>query len=361
LCQIILKGILSCLFNRFVYIFGYMRANFKIYHWVMLGPAAGVTDSLTRQLARKWGADAVVSELISSDGLTRNCQKTAALLAFEEVERPMGIQLFGADPERMARAAAIAASYNPDFIDLNFGCPARKIVGNKGGASLLLDLPRLQNIIESVVKKVALPVTVKYRSGWDEKNNVAVDVARIAQDAGAAAICLHPRTKMQGFAGNADWSQIAEVKQAVQIPVIGSGDIDCPRKAAEMFRITGCDAIMICRASFGNPWIFNRVKKYLITGILDPEPDPAVKIETAIDHLGLSVGKFGPWPGLIRMRATLCWYISGLPRAGEIRSRLVLLPTEAEVVSLLREYKNELIERGYGDTEIKALDSRYTV
>lgn len=356
-----MKGILSCLFYRFAYIFGYMRANFKVYNWVMLGPAAGVTDSLTRQLARKWGADAVVSELISSEGLIRGCRKTAELLEFEKSERPIGIQLFGAVPERMAQAATIATSYKPDFIDLNFGCPARKIVGNKGGASLLLDLPRLKDIIEAVVKAVDLPVTVKYRSGWDENNNVAVDVARIAEHAGAAAVCLHPRTKMQGFAGNADWSQITEVKKAVQIPVIGSGDIDSPRRAAEMFAATGCDAIMICRASFGNPWIFDRVKKYLATGSLDPEPGPAVRIETAIEHLRLSIRKFGSWPGLIRMRARLCWYIKSLPGAGDIRSKLVLLPTESEVISLLREYKNELAERGYGDTKIRTLDSRYTV
>jgi tRNA-dihydrouridine synthase B len=328
-----------------------MRVNFKVYNWVMLAPAAGVTDSITRKVARKWGADAVVSELISAEGMTRNCIKTKALTEFDESERPIGIQLFGANPDSMAEAARIVTGLKPDFIDLNFGCPAKKVVGKNGGSSLLKDLPLLTRIIRQVVEATELPVTIKYRSGWGDSSIVAVEVAKIAEDNGVAAICLHPRTRAQGFAGQADWRLLAEVKKSVGIPVIGSGDIDSPEKAKKMFEQTGCDAIMVCRASFGNPWIFKRIKAYLEEGKLVGEPGVATRISTALEHLHESIARHGDFGGLVRMRGQLAWYIKGLPQAAKIRARLVRLPTEAEVVELLNNYKKELIEQGYGTAE----------
>jgi tRNA-dihydrouridine synthase B len=351
-------NIISYLFSQinlpyayFLYIFGNMWPNFKVYDWVMLAPAAGITDSITRKLARRWGADAVVSELISAEGLIRNCQVTRALMQFDEEERPIGIQLFGARPESMAEAAGIAAELKPDFVDLNFGCPAKKVVGKNGGASLLKDLGKLEQIIRQVVKATNLPVTIKYRAGWDEQNIVAVDVARIAEANGASAVCLHPRTRTQGFAGTANWGLIADVKNAVAIPVIGSGDIDSPQKAKQMFEKTGCDAVMICRAAFGNPMIFKHVKYFLHYGEALPEPDIETRIGVALEHLHLSVEKYGPCKGLVRMRSQLCWYLKGLPGTGKIRSALVRLPTEKDVVELLTGYRDELTERGYGSKD----------
>lgn len=176
-----------------------MRANFKAYGWVILAPAAGVTDSITRRIAKKWGADACVTELISAEGLIRKCQKTNALTEFDKSERPIGIQLFGAKPDSMGNAATIAAELNPDFIDINCGCPARKVVGKNGGSSLLKDLNKLSEIIKAVVEATELPVTLKYRSGWDEKSIVAVEVALMAESLGIAGLCLHPRTRTQAI------------------------------------------------------------------------------------------------------------------------------------------------------------------
>lgn len=325
-----------------------MWINFKADKWVMLAPAAGVTDSITRQIARKWGADACVTELISAEGIKRNCQKTKALMEFTESERPLGIQLFGSNPDSMASATALASELNPDFIDINAGCPAKKVVGKNGGSSLLKDIDNLAKIIKKVVTATDLPVTLKYRSGWDEQSIVAVEVACMAESLGIAALCLHPRTRTQGFAGNANWQHIAEVKNAVSIPVIGSGDIDSPEKVKAMFEQTGCDSVMICRASFGNPWIFQRTSHYLKTGELLDEPSIEMRIETALEHLRLSVEKFGPYNGLVRMRNQLCWYLKGLPGVGRVRAKLVLLPTEAEVIELLNSYKQEMVEEGYG-------------
>ena len=314
----------------------------------MLAPAAGVTDSITRQIAKKWGADATMSELISAEGLIRDCGKTNALIEFDQSERPFGIQIFGAEADRMAQAAAMASKLEPDFIDLNFGCPVKKVINKNGGSSLLRNLVELENIVKRVAQAVDLPVTIKYRSGWDSDSIVAIEVAKIAEDNGLAAVCLHPRTRMQGFSGQADWSLIKAVKQAVKIPVIGSGDIDSPQKAKQMFDETGCDAIMIGRASFGNPWIFKSVKHYLADGELLPYPTIDIRINTAIEHLRSSIRKFGPSAGLFRMRGQLCWYIKGLPGASALRSKLVLLPTEKEVIDLLDKFKLDSQNRDYG-------------
>jgi tRNA-dihydrouridine synthase B len=321
-----------------------MFPNFKAHNKVILAPAAGVTDSITRRFAKRFGADICVSELVSSEGLIRNHLRTQELLAFEKSERPIGLQLFGANPVSMAEAAKFAETLEPDFIDLNFGCPAKKVVGKNGGSSLLMDLPLLESIITNVVKAVDLPITIKYRSGWDDKHIVAVEVARIAESSGASAVCLHPRTRIQGFAGKANWSQIAAVKQSVKIPVIGSGDIDSPIKAKEMFDQTGCDAIMICRASFGNPWIFKRIKHYLEFGTLLPEPHADERISVAIEHLKMSVLSFGPVKGVLRMRNQLTWYLRGLAGVTQVRSRLMLAVSEKEVIKLLLDFAQLLSE-----------------
>jgi tRNA-dihydrouridine synthase B len=315
-----------------------MLTNFKVSGAVILAPAAGVTDSITRRIAREFGADITVSELVSAEGLIRDHDKTKELLGFTPQERPIGLQLFGADPDHIAEAAVYAASLGPDFIDLNFGCPARKVVGKNGGSSLLLNLSIVEKIIAKTVKAVSIPVTMKYRSGWDEKNIVAVEVAKIAESCGASAICLHPRTRTQGFSGVADWSLLAEVKNNIKIPVIGSGDIDSPQKAKQMFDETGCDAVMICRASFGNPWIFSRTRQFLDTGVIPPEPSAGERINLAIRHLRLSIAHYGNRRGIYNMRSKLAWYLHGLPGATRVRTELMKRADENEVVQLLADF-----------------------
>jgi tRNA-dihydrouridine synthase B len=315
-----------------------MLTNFKISGAVILAPAAGVTDSITRRLAREYGADITVSELVSAEGLIRDHGKTKELLGFTQEEQPIGLQLFGADPDHMAEAAAFAELLGPDFIDLNFGCPAKKVVGKNGGSSLLLKLPILEEIINKTVKAVKVPVTIKYRSGWDEKNIVAVEVAKIAESCGAAAVCLHPRTRAQGFSGDANWPLIAEVKKNVEIPVIGSGDIDSPQKAKQMFDETGCDAVMICRASFGNPWIFNRTRHFLDSGVILPEPTACERINLAIRHLRLSIEHYGNPRGIYNMRSKLAWYLHGLPGATRVRTELMKNADENVVVKILADF-----------------------
>lgn len=258
----------------------------------------------------------------------------------------------------MGKATTIAAELNPDFIDINCGCPARKVVGKNGGSSLLKDLNKLSEIIKAVVEATELPVTLKYRSGWDEKSIVAVEVALMAESLGIAGLCLHPRTRTQGFAGHSNWQDIAEVKNAVNIPVIGSGDIDSPEKAKAMLDQTGCDSVMICRASFGYPWIFKQTSHYLRTGELLGEPTIDTRIATALEHLRMSIEKHGPYNGLVRMRNQLCWYLRGLPGVSQVRSTLVHLPEEAEIIELFNNFKQELMDKGYGAGENQEASER---
>jgi len=261
-------------------------------------------------------------------------------------ERPIGIQLFGADPDHMAEAAAIVAMRNPDFIDLNFGCPVKKVVSKNGGASILKDIELLEMIVRKVTASVDLPVTLKYRSGWDDQHIVTTEVAHIAESNGISAVCLHPRTRTAGFTGSANWDHIKQVKDLVSIPVIGSGDVVSPETGKKMFDQTGCDAIMICRASFGNPWIFNQVKHYLATGETLPGPSIEERIRVALSHLRLSIEKNGQLNGLVRMRSKLCWYIKGLPGVAKLRAELVRLPEEKDVINLFDRYTKRVRESG---------------
>src|ERR1700731_337096 len=244
----------------------------------ILAPMAGVTDTVFRRVIRSLGGcGLIMTEFTSAEGLTRNSERTLHYLYFGEDEHPIAAQIFGSDPEVMASAAALTQELGFDQGDINLGCPVKKVV-KCGGSGLLRDLPHLEKLLGKVRAAVTIPLTIKIRSGWDENNIVAVDVARMAERIGVEAIAIHPRTRMQGYAGSANWSVIRAVKQAVRMPVIGNGDIHTPQDAVRMIDETGCDAVMIGRAASSNPWIFRQIQQYLATGRYD-QPSQADRYE----------------------------------------------------------------------------------
>jgi tRNA-dihydrouridine synthase B len=317
-------------------------ANFNLSKAIIYAPLAGISDSVSRKISRQYGADVTISELISADGLVLGGDKTLDLAKFSDDERPIGLQLFGAKPDRMAEAAKILADMKPNYIDLNFGCPAKKVVGKNGGSSILRDLPLFEAIISKVVKAVELPVTVKMRSGWDGDSLTYIEAGKIAEDCGAAAITLHPRTRAQRFGGHSDWSHIAQLKNHLSIPVIGNGDIRSPEDAQKMFEQTGCDAVMIGRGSIGNPWIFKRVKSFINDGEILPEPTTREKIELAIRHFDRNLEYYGYPTGMYKMRTTFCWYIKSIKRASGLRGKLMKLTEPEEIKALLNKYLEDM-------------------
>jgi tRNA-dihydrouridine synthase B len=325
-----------------------MMVNFKGQKTIIFAPLAGISDSPARLIAREFGSDIVISGLISAEGLIRGCRKTWELADFRNSERPVGLQLFGANPESMARAAADLARLAPDFIDINFGCPARKIVDKNGGSSVLRDLELLKNIVVGVVQAVDIPVTVKMRAGWDDSELIFLQAGEIVENAGAAAVTIHPRTKIQGFSGTADWSRIKELKARLSIPVIGNGDINSPEDAKRMFDETGCDSIMIGRAAVGNPWIFKQVKGYLENGQLLPKPEPHEKIELALRHFDMMVEYYGLPRAIFKMRSQLCWYLRGLPKSSEIKTAINKLLSPSQIKDLLYSYRDSFVDQAIG-------------
>jgi nifR3 family TIM-barrel protein len=328
-----------------MYIVGMIRNNFTVSKAIIYAPLAGISDSPTRRLAVRFGADMTVSELISSEGVIRKGKRTLELARFDDSERPIGLQLFGANPDSMAEAAKILSSFDPDLIDLNFGCPVRKVVGKNGGSSILKNLGLFREIVIKVVKSVDLPVTVKMRSGWDSRNLTYIEAGKIAEDCGAAAVTLHPRTRAQGFSGRADWSQISELKNEIKIPVIGNGDIKDVTDAKMMFDQTGCDGIMLGRVSIGNPWIFGRIKEYLKTGEIPPEPTIAERLKIALEHFDMTLDEFGIPRGIYKMRSRFAWYLKGLPGASNIRARINRSRSVEETKKVILDYADELRDK----------------
>ena len=306
---------------------------------LFLAPMEDITDSSFRSVCKHFGADVLITEFISAEGLIRDAWKSRIKIQFEEMERPIGLQIFGSNIDSMKTAARIAEQANPDFIDLNFGCPVRKIVMKGGGSALLQDIPKMIRMTEAVVKITRLPVTVKTRLGWDEAHKEIVDTAERLQDAGIAAIGIHGRTRSQLYGGSADWTLIGEVKNnpRMKIPVWGNGDVDSGIKAEEMKNRYGVDGIMIGRAAKGNPWIFNEIKTWLDRHELLPPPTVNERIDVLRDHIRKSIVVKGEMSALFELRQLYAGYFKGIPDFKKYRMRLVTANDFGEIEMVLSE------------------------
>ena len=302
--------------------------NLSIHMPIFLAPMAGVTDYSFRIICKEHGAGIVYSEFVSAHGIIRKNEKTLDMIKFTDEERPIGIQIFGDEPEVMAKAARfVADQFKPDIIDINYGCPVPKITKRGAGSAALKDLCLMEEITSAVVESVPqLPVTVKMRAGWDSQRIIVEKAGNQLENAGVKAITLHPRTTKQYFTGKADWSLIKILKQAVSIPVVGNGDIGTADDVKRMFEETGCDAVMIGRAALGNPWIFGEIKSIFENTALPPAPLVEDRISTCKRHLNLLVENRGERVGLNLMRKHFGWYIKNFPGAGEFRKELVTAP-----------------------------------
>ncbi len=304
---------------------------------IFLSPMAGITDMPFRYLCSKMGAGLTCTEMVSGKGLYYNDEKTKRLTVTHPLEAPCAVQIFGSEPEIMAKAAEAFNSRNDiAIIDINMGCPARKIVENGEGCALMRDEKLAESIISAVVNASQKPVTVKFRKGFDRHN--AVEFAQMAQEAGVKAVTVHGRTRDQFYAGKADWEIIARVKQAVKIPVIGNGDVFTPEHAVKMMNTTGCDGVMIGRGAQGNPWIFQRILHYINTKELLPYPTNEEKQHIIKEHYQMMIDQKGETTAVKEMRKHLAWYIKGMPGATRVRAEIIKLTSASEVMALVDEY-----------------------
>lgn len=292
---------------------------------LLLAPMEDVTDTSFRKLSKKYGADLMYTEFVAAEALVRTIPSTMRKLTIDDVERPVGIQIYGHEIEPMVEAAKIAEQSNPDLIDINFGCPVKKIAHRGAGSGMLRDIPKMVAMTSEIVKAVKLPVTVKTRLGWDEESKHIVDIAERLQDTGIKALTIHGRTRSQFYTGEADWTLIGEVKNnpRMTIPIIGNGDVVSPQKAKEYFDRYGVDAIMIGRASIGKPWVFREIKHYLQTGELLPPPNLPQHVEMVKEQLAQSVLWLDAFRGILHMRRHLAVTFKGLPNFRDMKIKLL--------------------------------------
>ena len=304
---------------------------------LFLAPMEDVTDPSFRYICKRFGADMVYTEFISSDGLIRDAWKSRAKLNINDFERPVGIQIYGNQIEPMVEAAKIAETANPDIIDINFGCPMKKIAGRGAGSGMMRDVPLMVEMTKQIVEAVNRPVTVKTRLGWDDESKNIEEIALRLQDVGIAALNIHGRTRCQLYKGEADWTLIGKVKNnpLIKIPIIGNGDIDSGEKAREMFDRYGVDAVMIGRVTYGRPWIFREVRHYLDTGEVLPQPSVVERVAIAKEHLAKSIEVKGERVGVLEMRRHLSNYFKGLPNFKDTRMRLVTESDPAELFATI--------------------------
>lgn len=311
-------------------------SDFPLY----LAPMAGVSEAPFRRIARRMGADVVLTEFLNSEAIRRRISKTLEGAEFDEVERPIGIQIYGAHVDAMAEATALVTEhYRPDFVDINFGCPVKKVVQRNGGSGCLRDMDLVDRIIRACVAATHLPVTVKTRSGWSDDSRNPVGIALRMQDAGAAAFTLHARTRTQMFNGKANWDDIAHVVEALDIPVIGNGDVNTPEDALRMRDHTNCAGIMVGRGSFGNPWLFRDAR-----ALLNGEPKPAAptaaeRFHVALEHARLAIELQGDTPHtMVEFRKHFGWYTRGLHASGALRGKLFQVASLVEAERIFADY-----------------------
>lgn len=307
-----------------------------------LAPMASVADHAYRTVAKEFGAAYCIGEMASCKGLCYSDRKTAELLTVTDCERPMAVQLFGAEPEFMAKAVKIAEQYRPDIIDINAGCPMPKIVSGGSGSALMKTPELFGDLIRAAAESTDIPITVKIRKGWDDLQVNAVELAKIAEQNGAAAIAVHGRTKQQLYSGKADWDIIKDVKQAVSIPVIGNGDVDSVESCIEMYKYTGCDLVMIGRGSYGRPWLFGQIRNCFEGKTPRPEPSHQERLEIMRRHIEMLCEDKGECTGIKEARRQAAWYIKGLNGAAKLRCQFGGMNTLADFYDLIEQIRGEL-------------------
>jgi len=313
-----------------------------------LAPQAGVSESPFRRLCRAFGADVVVSEFVSATGIVRNPDRSHAYLRFAEEERPIGVQIFGSEPAMMADAAAyVSDAYGPDFIDINFGCPVKKVVKRNGGSGCLRDLDLVERIVRAVDDATPLPVTAKIRSGFDEETRRPVEIGLRCQEAGARVVCLHPRTREEMYSGTSRWEEIAALVEALDVPVVGNGDVRSGPDARRMRDETGCHGIMIARGSHGAPWLFRQARAALEGREVPPDPDVEERFRVCLEHARKSIafGSDDPERRVLEFRKHLGWYTKGLPNGRSLRRELFQVTSIEEIEERLQGYLDEHRER----------------
>lgn len=320
--------------------------NVKIDNQVVLAPMAGICNNAFRRIIKEQGCGLIYAEMVSDKAITYKSDKTLKMLHMTEEERPIVQQIFGSDEESFVVAAkTIYETMKPDIIDINMGCPVPKVaLRSQAGAALLKNPQKIKTIVEAVVKSVPIPVTVKIRSGWDHDSINAVEVAQVIEKAGAKAICIHPRTRSDGYKGQADWDIIKQVKQNVTIPVIGNGDIRTIYDAKKMLEMTGCDAIMIGRGCLGNPHLIKQVVAYLNDGTIIPALPYEQRIDLCLRHFHYLLEIKPEKVAVQEIRSHALWYLKGLPKASEIKKEIMKTKTKEEFITALKEYKNEMKE-----------------